>query len=276
MNSIDVKAATHPSHNLKTSSRNAHLSGDVNASQRRTVNTFHPENFKATNLFSSHPAKPTHKKRGKENLVTKQKGEQKVKSNEADQGLKVYQDTVANCNDQKKDDFGLICDERVSERYWELLAEERRKALEIALEENKELANDIEAKEETIKDLQEEVADLKETVKHTEIITSVLENFLQADTQPENTKLRTEEKSCDQLTDKSYTNASGHKSAEDNSKVESEAKCKGFTNMHLESPSCSNVVKETHETDGNSCNQRPSNISGYPEAATNEHGEQEE
>nr|CAB3249822.1 geminin [Phallusia mammillata] len=71
----------------------------------------------------------------------------------------------------------LTCSETPSDKYWELLAEERRKALHEALDENKQLADEIEKKDEIIKDLKTEVESLGETASQAEYLASVIEQL---------------------------------------------------------------------------------------------------
>ncbi|XP_002130994.2 uncharacterized protein LOC100184902 [Ciona intestinalis] len=71
----------------------------------------------------------------------------------------------------------LVCSDQPSEKYWELLAEERRKGLHEALEENKELADEIVKKDEIIEEMKSEIERLEETASHAQYLASVIEQI---------------------------------------------------------------------------------------------------
>ncbi|CAK8691662.1 unnamed protein product [Clavelina lepadiformis] len=85
--------------------------------------------------------------------------------------------------DERKE---LMCSETPSEEYWELLAEERRKALQEALEENEQIADDLERKDELIDDLKNEIERLEESSSHAQYLASVIEELTQGLNKEEN------------------------------------------------------------------------------------------
>nr|XP_039247561.1 uncharacterized protein LOC120325497 isoform X3 [Styela clava] len=146
-----------------------------NASKRRTVDSFMLPKTKS--LFSS---KSTNKGAIKKqtSIKTYYKEGLKEKSKNVmtifDENNKNTKKKTSNNED---DAFSMMCSEEAPEKYWELLAEERRKGLESALKENKELADEIRVKDETILELRTEVSELKETAKHAEYLATVLEEL---------------------------------------------------------------------------------------------------
>uniref|UniRef100_H2ZLS7 Geminin n=1 Tax=Ciona savignyi TaxID=51511 RepID=H2ZLS7_CIOSA len=71
----------------------------------------------------------------------------------------------------------LVCSGEPTEKYWELLAEERRKGLQEALVENKQLADEIEKKDEIIEGMKTEIERLEETASHAQYLASVIEQL---------------------------------------------------------------------------------------------------
>nr|XP_039252578.1 geminin-like isoform X1 [Styela clava] len=146
-----------------------------NASKRRTVDSFMLPKTKS--LFSS---KSTNKGAIKKQTSIKNYYKEGLKE-KSENVMTIFDENNKNTKKKtsnKEDDaFSMMCSEEAPEKYWELLAEERRKGLESALKENKELADEIRAKDETILELRTEVSELKETAKHAEYLATVLEEL---------------------------------------------------------------------------------------------------
>lgn len=173
----------------KSSNDVSPLSQVENIMKKRAVDTFDPQNVDIKSLFTKKTSNKIPKKHtlqsnfcedGKENEATKLAVKNETKKKEKFNNLDIFHEEVKEAKNRgmKENDVAILSTKEAPERYWELMAEERRKALEIALIENKQLADEIKAKNNLIEELQTEIQDLKETLKHAENVSSILEDLV--------------------------------------------------------------------------------------------------